>query len=168
MNEPESESVQVPTSEQVPAPVLPVTLASGPPLRLDHDAYLEMLAAAYDGYPLEACGLLGGKGGSNLIEAFVPVDNLDASARTYAIGPAGFKAADDAFSPRGLDVIGVMHSHTHTDAYPSSTDIDQADNPFLDGWKYIIVSLRDTAPVLRSYVLDGRHIVEEVVELVGR
>ena len=162
MNEPESESVQV------PAPVLPVTLASGPPLWLDHDAYLEMLAAAYDGYPLESCGLLGGKIGSNLVEAFVPVDNIDASARTYAIGPSGFKAADDVFSPRGLDVIGVMHSHTHTDAYPSSTDIDQADNPFLDGWKYIIVSLRDTAPVLRSYVLDGRDIVEEVVELVGR
>ena len=162
MNEPESESLHV------TAPVLPVTLSSGPPLRLDHDAYLEMLAAAYDGYPLEACGLLGGKVGSNLIEAFVSVDNVDASARTYAIGPAGFEAADDAFSPRGLDVVGVMHSHTHTDAYPSTTDIDRADNPFLDGWKYIIVSLRDTAPVLRSYVLDGRHIVEEVVELVGR
>jgi len=62
----------------------------------------------------------------------------------------------------------VMHSHTHTDAYPSPTDIAKADNPLLLGWHYIIVSLRDDAPMLRSWLIDGGNIQEEVVVLIDR
>lgn len=142
-----------------------VRLAPGPPLLLDDDAYAAMVAHAIAGYPLEACGLLGGRPGSQRIEAFSPARNADESARTYSIGPSGFADAEAEFAPRGLEIVGVMHSHTHTDAYPSPTDIDRADNPFLEGWKYVIVSLRDEVPVLRSYLLDGREVVEEVVEL---
>ena len=150
------------------SPLPPVRLADGPPLRLGSGVYEEMLAAALDGYPFEACGLLGGVPGSQQIDAFVVAHNIDASAETYSLGPTAFSDAEAVFGPRGLDVVGVMHSHTHTDAYPSPTDVDQADNPFLAGWQYVIVSLRDTLPSLRSYLLDGREIVEEVVELSGR
>lgn len=149
-------------------PIPPVRLADTPPLLLDPDAYDAMVAHAIDGYPLEACGLLGGPFEGGRIDAFVPTDNLDESARTYSIGPAGFAAADAAFAERGLTIVGVMHSHTHTDAYPSPTDIDKADNPLLQGWKYVIVSLRDEVPVLRSYLLDDREVVEEVVRLTNR
>src|SRR3546814_12561359 len=59
---------------------------------------------------------------------------------------------------RSLAIIGVVHSHTHTDAYPSPTDVAQAPDP---DWHYVIVSLRDEAPVLRSYrIVDGT-IIEE-------
>lgn len=143
----------------------PVRLAEGPPVQLAEDAYAAMVAHAIAGHPLEACGLLGGEPGSQRIDAFSPAHNQDRSARTYSIGPAGFADAEALFEPRGLQIVGVMHSHTHTDAYPSPTDIDRADNPFLEGWKYVIVSLRDEVPVLRSYLLDGRQVVEEVVEL---
>lgn len=149
-------------------PIPPVRLADTAPLLLDAAAYDAMIAHAIDGYPLEACGLLGGPPEGGRIDAFVPTENLDRSARTYAIGPAGFAAADEVFTERGLQIVGVMHSHTHTDAYPSPTDIDKADNPFLAGWKYLIVSLRDEVPVLRSYLLDDREIVEEVVRLTNR
>lgn len=146
-------------------PIPTVRPAEGPPLGLDPDAYTTMVAHAIAGYPLEACGLLGGVPGAGRIDAFSPAHNADESAKTYSIGPAGFADAEAVFAPAGLEIIGVMHSHTHTDAYPSPTDIDRADNPFLQGWKYVIVSLRDEVPVLRSYVLDGREVVEEVVEL---
>lgn len=146
-------------------PIPKVRLAEGPPVGLAPDAYRSMIAHAITGYPLEACGLLGGVSGSGRIDAFTSAHNTDESAKTYAIGPAGFADAEAVFAPRGLDVIGVMHSHTHTDAYPSPTDIDRADNPFLEGWKYVIVSLRDEVPVLRSYLLDGREVVEEIVEI---
>ena len=148
-------------------PIPPVRLADSPPVVLAKSAYDAMIATALDGYPLEACGLLGGKPGSQRIEAFCPAHNTDESAKTYAVGPSGFADADALFGPLGLDVVGVMHSHTHTDAYPSPTDIDRADNPFLLGWKYIIVSLRDEVPVLRCYLLDDRQVVEEVVELTA-
>lgn len=126
-----------------------------------------MLDHAVTGLPNEACGLLGGVWGSDLIEQFVPVRNADESAKTYSIGPDGFAEADRVLGPLGLDVVGVMHSHTHTDPYPSPTDVDAADNPLLAGWHYVIVSLRDTVPMLRSWILDDRNIVETPVEVVA-
>jgi proteasome lid subunit RPN8/RPN11 len=125
-----------------------------------------MLHHAIAGLPDEACGLLGGVPGSDLVEVFVPTANADRSAKTYAIGPDGFLDADRTLGPRNLDVVGVMHSHTHTDPYPSPTDVDQADNPLLVGWHYVIVSLRDREPMLRSWLLDDRTIVETPVEIV--
>ncbi len=139
-----------------------------PTVELSHDAHLAMLAHAYDGYPFEACGLLGGRAGRGTIDAFVPCENVDRSARTYSIGPQGWMEAERVLDAAGLDVVGVMHSHTHTDAYPSPTDIDKADNPLLDGWHYVIVSLRDDLPVLRCYLLDGREVVEEGVAVRPR
>jgi proteasome lid subunit RPN8/RPN11 len=55
----------------------------------------------------------------------------------------------------------VFHSHTHTDAYPSPTDIQQAPDP---SWHYVLVSLRQTHPVVRSYrIVDGEVTEESVV-----
>lgn len=127
-----------------------------------------MVGHAYDGLPNEACGLLGGHLRRARVEVFVPCRNIDASSRTYSIGPDGWRRADEDLEPLGLEVVGVMHSHTHTDAYPSPTDVDKADNPLLSGWHYVIVSLRQDAPVLRSYVIDERAIREEAIELTGR
>lgn len=135
-------------------------------IHLTRSAHLAMVGHAIRGLPHEACGLLGGVWGGDTISAFVPTRNADASAKTYAIGPDGFAAADAAFAPAGFDVIGVMHSHTHTDPYPSPTDVAKADNPLLEGWHYIIVSLRDTEPMLRCWLLDGGRIVEEPVAIV--
>lgn len=137
-----------------------------PVLRIARSAHLAMVAHAVAGLPNEACGLLGGPWGGDRIDAFVPTVNIDASAKTYSIGPDGFLAADQALGPRGLDVVGVMHSHTHTDPYPSPTDVAQADNPLLLGWHYVIVSLRDTEPMLRSWILDDGRIAETPVEVV--
>ena len=61
--------------------------------------------------------------------------------------------ADRDAEARGIEIIGVFHSHTHTDAYPSPTDVAQAPDP---GWHYVLVSLRDTHPTLRSYRIHRR------------
>ncbi len=135
-------------------------------LRITRSAYLQMLSHAIAGLPNEACGLLGGPWGGARIDAFVPTRNADESAKTYSIGPDGFSAADGVFGPLGIDVVGVMHSHTHTDPYPSPTDVAQADNPLLEGWHYVIVSLRDSEPMLRCWLLDDGVIVEEPVEII--
>ncbi|HYI61734.1 MAG TPA: M67 family metallopeptidase [Acidimicrobiales bacterium] len=143
-------------------------------LTLDRTARDLLVAHALGGFPDEACGLLGGRARPEpdpdglpcaSVEAFVPARNHDASSRTYTVGPEAFLAADRQLGPRGLDVVGVAHSHTHSEAWPSPTDVDRADNPLLEGWHYVIVSLRDAAPVLRSFLLDGRQIREERVVL---
>ena len=137
-------------------------------LRISRLAYTSMIGHAYDGLPDEACGLMGGRFGQGTVEVFVPTRNADASSRTYSIGPDGFAAADAALDPLGMDVVGVMHSHTHTEAYPSPTDVDKGDNPLLEGWHFVIVSLRSEAPTLRSYLIVDREIREEVVEVLDR
>ena len=136
-------------------------------LRIARAAYLDIVSHAIGGLPDEACGLMGGRPGEDLVDAFVPTRNADASAKTYSIGPDGFLAADRVLGPLGLDVVGVMHSHTHTDPYPSPTDVAAADNPLLVGWHYVIVSLRDSEPMLRSWILDGGTIVETPVQIVA-
>jgi proteasome lid subunit RPN8/RPN11 len=134
-------------------------------LRLGPDAYARMVGHCYDGLPLEACGLLAGRPSSDKADVCYPTHNVEASARIYTVDPKDFLRADRDAESRGLEILGVFHSHTHTDAYPSPTDIGQAPDP---SWHYILVSLRDEAPVVRSYrIVDGK-VSEEPVVLEGR
>ena len=119
-----------------------------------------MIGLALDGYPLEVCGLLAGVG--DRAEVFYPCRNAAQSAKVYEIDGRDYMKADRDAEERGFELMGVMHSHTHTDAFPSPTDLDQAPDP---AWHYVIVSLREPEPVLRSFrmVGDGTKQEESVV-----
>jgi proteasome lid subunit RPN8/RPN11 len=131
-------------------------------LRLTKDAYLRMVGHCYDGLPLEACGLLGGDPDTAKADLCYPTDNVAASAKLYTVDPLQHLRADRDAESRGQEIIGVFHSHTHTDAYPSPTDVAQAPDPT---WHYVLVSLRDEAPVVRSYRIQEGKIAEESVVL---
>ena len=122
------------------------------PLTFSQQAYAEMIAHAYAGYPLEACGLLVGSG--SRVDRFVPCTNEAASARIYSIPGKEMLRAERQAEDDGLAVIGVFHSHTHSEPYPSPTDVAQAPDP---EWHYVIVSLKREAPETRSYrIVDGQ------------
>lgn len=121
-------------------------------------AFAEMIGHAYDGYPLEACGLLVGRG--DRVHRFVACTNEAASARIYAISGKELLRAERAAEADGLEIVGVFHSHTHSEPYPSPTDVDQAPDP---GWHYVIVSLKREAPETRCYLIIGGTISEERV-----
>ena len=132
-------------------------------LRLSHEVYLQMLAHCISGLPDEACGLLAGDPASGSVERCYPTRNSAASARVYTVDSRDLLRADRDAENRSVQLIGVFHSHTHTDAYPSPTDVEQAPDP---DWHYVVVSLRDTHPVVRSYrIVDGRVDEESVVVL---
>ena len=124
-----------------------------------------MVADSLDGFPLEACGLLIGRPGVDdaaQVVGCLPAHNAAASARVYTVEPRDLLAADRQADALGAELIGVYHSHTHTEGYPSPTDIGQAPDP---SWHYVLVSLRDTEPTVRSYrIRDGR-VEEEQVAL---
>jgi proteasome lid subunit RPN8/RPN11 len=125
------------------------------------DVYARMVGHCYDGLPLEACGLIGGDPAQGKATVCYPAKNTANSARVYTVDPLDHLRADRDAEKRGLEIIGVFHSHTHTDAYPSPTDVAQAPDP---AWHYVLVSLRDTAPVVRSYrIVDGKIAEEPVV-----
>jgi proteasome lid subunit RPN8/RPN11 len=118
-----------------------------------------VVAHCLDGLPLEACGLLAGREGE-VLEVY-PAVNAARSARLYTVEPRDVLRADRAARAAGWELIGVWHSHTHTVAYPSPTDIEQAPDP---DWHYVLVSLSDVEPVVRSYrIIDGA-VQEEPVQ----
>ena len=114
-------------------------------------------------YPEEACGLLVGSVATNTVLEFHPCTNIARSARVYTLDPLQHLRIDRNAEDRGLEVIGVIHSHTHTEAYPSATDVAQAPDP---AWHYMIVTLKGGVPEPRSFRILGEQISEEVVALI--
>jgi [CysO sulfur-carrier protein]-S-L-cysteine hydrolase len=133
-------------------------------LRLTRSAHAQMIGHAYDCLPEEACGLMAGDYGGEQAPVFYPCRNAEASSRIYTVDTKDHLRAERDAEDHGMDINGVMHSHTHTDAYPSPTDVAQAVDP---SWHYVIVSLKDEAPVLRSYRIVDGEIREEAVTVAG-
>ena len=132
-------------------------------LSVPSDALAAMAKHGYDCFPEEMCGLLVGNPATNEVVRFVPTTNIAHSAKVYTIDPKEHLRAELAAEADGLEVIGCAHSHTHTEAYPSPTDVAQAPDP---GWHYIIVTLMREAPEARSYRIEGETITEEVISPV--
>jgi len=124
-----------------------------------------MIGHAYDGLPNEACGLLvGPASGGSLVTRFEPCENAAASSRIYEVAPRDQLRIDREADDDGLEVVGVVHSHTHTEPYPSVTDVAQAAH--LDSrWHFVIVSLAQEMPRTRSYLIVGEEIREEQISV---
>lgn len=134
--------------------------ANTPAVEIPADALREMASLAFQKFPEEACGLLIGDRASARVHRFVPVTNIAASAKVYTIDPGEHLRAELAAEKEDLEVIGVMHSHTHTEPYPSPTDIAQAPDP---GWHYVIVGLKRSEPETRSFLITGDTVTEEEI-----
>ena len=126
-------------------------------LNLDHrDA---IVATCIRALPNEGCGLLLGTS-DGLVHEGVASDNVADSARIYEIDPKVLLRATRRADDEGLEVIGVFHSHTHSEAYPSPTDIRQAPDP---SWHYVLVSLLDSPATVRSFRIITESVDEEPV-----
>jgi proteasome lid subunit RPN8/RPN11 len=123
--------------------------------------------------PNEACGLIVGErpaaaGGRAL--RFEPTRNAAASPYRYEIQPQDLYRLTVATDDADQVFWGIVHSHTHTPAVPSPTDVGLA---FYPDALYILVSLADDeadpasgAPSVRAWrIIEGAsHEVElEVV-----
>jgi [CysO sulfur-carrier protein]-S-L-cysteine hydrolase len=136
----------------------------------------EMVEHALGEFPNEACGLLSGiwdndGAGSDpdgavppaRAERFHPMTNADASPVTYRLDAREQLKVTEAIEDAGRELVGIVHSHTHSEAYPSETDRQQA---FYPDAHYVLVSLLDRAnPVLRGYSIRDGVIEEQEVRL---
>lgn len=131
-------------------------------LELPADALAGMVAHCLAALPEEGCGLLVGH--DETVVRAVPTRNAAASALRYEVDSSEHLAIDRAAADDGLDVLGAFHSHTHTDAWPSPTDVAAAVDP---SWHWVVISLRQPDPVVRSFRIEGGAIAEEVVHVVA-
>jgi proteasome lid subunit RPN8/RPN11 len=78
-------------------------------------------------YPNECCGAMLGRiqGGKKIVTEAVPLENVFAGGQSerYELRPEDLLAADKAARERGLDVVGIFHSHPDCAAYFSQTDL---------------------------------------------
>lgn len=131
-------------------------------LRLDRGAFDAICDLAFREYPLEMCGLIAGPPERDHAERFYPCRNAAQSAKVYTIDPTDHFQAERDADDRDWEINGVVHSHTHSEPFPSPTDVAQAPDP---GWHYVIVSLKRDAPELRSYRIVDGVVTEEPVHL---
>ena len=112
---------------------------------------VDVVAHARDAAPAECCGLLLGAG--NRITHAIRIRNVAHSSTRYQLDPAEHIAARRQARERGLDVVGFYHSHPHSPATPSDTDVSEAEYP---GHAYLIVGLGVEPADVRLFRWDGR------------
>lgn len=130
-------------------------------LQMSREIYEALVAHCLVSLPDEGCGLLAGVEGADVAERCYTTTNAANSARLYEVDPTEMLAADRDAEAKGWVLIGVFHSHTHSDPYPSATDVAQAPDP---AWHYVLVGLAERAPVVRSYrIVEGGISEEELL-----
>ena len=135
-------------------------------LRIEKRHVSEMIAHAIQDDPNECCGILAGK--DEVISQLYRVTNTAHSPYRYLMDPQEQLNAMLDSERKGWDLRSFYHSHTHTQAYPSPTDVRMA---LQSGWidvYYILVSLEDRDdPQIRAFhISDEGDIVEEEFEVV--
>jgi [CysO sulfur-carrier protein]-S-L-cysteine hydrolase len=128
---------------------------------LDHATFDALVAHAWSDYPYEVCGLLGRRPDGTLIH--YPIGNAERSMTFYVMDAKDLLRAMREIEDEGYD-LAIYHSHPHTEAYPSRTDVELAAYPDAS---YLIVSLQDRdRPEMRAFeIVDGE--VSELALTLG-
>jgi proteasome lid subunit RPN8/RPN11 len=113
----------------------------------------EMVAHARIEAPNECCGILAGV--DKRVIKFYRTSNREISPYRYCINPQELIAIYKEIQKNGWELLGVYHSHTHTEAYPSSTDVASA---VLPQSLYFIISLSnpDEAVIKAFRIIEGK------------
>ena len=131
--------------------------------RIDKRYIDEMIAHAREDAPIECCGILGGEDGRVL--QLYRAKNAEESEFRYSVESHDLLRIYRECDERDWDFVGIYHSHTSSEAYPSPTDVRLA--ALWPEALYFLVSLsRSESPDVRAYrIVDGQ-VSEEELEIV--
>jgi proteasome lid subunit RPN8/RPN11 len=94
-------------------------------------------------YPNECCGAMLGRieGGAKLVTEAVPMENayVGEQGERYELRPEDLLEADRQARARGLDLIGIFHSHPDCDAYFSNTDLKNS----CPWYSFVVLSIQN-------------------------
>ena len=126
----------------------------------------EMIAHALEEDPNECCGILSGT--DDAVEHLYRITNSVKSPYRYVMDPQEQLNADKDSETNGWGFVVFYHSHTHSEAYPSSTDVNMAlqSGYYLDVY-YMLVSLANrTDPEIRTFrIEESGAILEQQFEI---
>ncbi|MDH7604681.1 MAG: M67 family metallopeptidase [Melioribacter sp.] len=110
--------------------------------------------------PIEACGYLAGN--DNVAKEVIYMKNIDNSPEHFTFDPKEQFAALKYARSKGLDLIGVYHTHPATPARMSKEDIRLANDTNI---VYLIYSL--TEDVIRAFKVDKDKNVSEIEVVIN-
>ena len=121
------------------------------PFAIDPATWDALVEHAWSDFPYEVCGLLGVEP-DGTIHRYV-IANDERSMTYYVMNPKDLLGAMREIEDNEWELV-IYHSHTHTRAYPSATDIRLAAYPEAT---YLIVTLQDRDhPDMRAFrIVDG-------------
>lgn len=122
----------------------------------------EMVAHAQAEAPNECCGILAGADGR--IARLYRCTNAEQSPYRYNLEPKELLQIWREVEAEGWQFLGLYHSHTFSEAYPSPTDVRLA---FWTESVYFIVSLADPQnPLVRAFRVRDGQVAEEPLQVV--
>jgi proteasome lid subunit RPN8/RPN11 len=135
----------------------------------------EMIAHAETEAPNECCGLLSGE--KNVVSQLYKIGNLPAEDPTvadlkvtpdrrfrYVMDPREQLRAFKEIRKNATELLAIYHSHPHSPAYPSSTDVRLA---FYTDVFYVIISLEKEQPAVRAYRIIDQVITEAAIKVLS-
>ena len=131
-------------------------------LEVERGFYDEMIAHALEDDSIECCGVLAGTDGR--FHKLFRMTNVENSPYRFSWDSRELIKVWHEMEDSSWEHRAVYHSHTHSEAYPSSTDVRLAAWPEA---YYIIVSLLNREqPSVRAFrIIDGS-ISEEELEVL--
>jgi proteasome lid subunit RPN8/RPN11 len=135
-------------------------------IKLSRADFDRIIAHGRAALPNEACGLIAGEiiAEQKIIRALYCLDNADHSPEHFSMTSEDQFAAIKDIRAKGFTLLGNFHSHPATPARPSQEDIRLAFDPALS---YLILSLKDNEPLLKSFIIKDGGASEETLEISG-
>ncbi|MDQ1720045.1 MAG: [CysO sulfur-carrier protein]-S-L-cysteine hydrolase [Pseudonocardiales bacterium] len=134
-------------------------------LTLSTVTYDAIVAHARRDHPDEACGVVAGPEGSDRPVRVIEMLNAARSPTFYEFDSADLLQLYKEMEANDEEPVIVYHSHTATEAYPSRTDINLAQEP---NAHYVLVSTRQPDTVeFRSFRIVQGTVTEEPVQVVA-
>ena len=128
---------------------------------LDGVLYKEIVEQGLREFPNECCGVIAAA--DDVPVKVFPMKNADASPVTYRLDGKEQLHVFDELDEKGWELWAIYHSHTHSEAYPSETDIRLA---FYPEARYIVMSLADREePLMRSFRIEDGEVTEEELSI---
>ncbi len=122
-----------------------------------------MVEHALEEDPNECCGILAGAGG--IVLQHYRITNTEKSPYRYSMDGRELNQVLRELDDNGWEMQVIYHSHTHSPAYPSDTDVRLAAN-WPDPY-YLLVSLMDKqSPDVRLFTIFDGTVAEEPVVIV--
>ncbi len=111
-------------------------------IHIEEQPWRAMVAHAEATYPNECCGvMLGSVDEVKIVRESAALDNVAKGSQRarYELAPEDLIQADREARTRGMDLIGIYHSHPDCDAYFSDTDLKNS----CPWYSFVILSVRD-------------------------